>query len=109
MRNGRARRLRVRLRIAAALTICAVCFTALSAVARAADLTATPTTLSSVFGSAKGGDRILLASGDYGTFKGGSKTSMVTITPQTGATPVMKLALNPASYITFDGLTINGG
>jgi hypothetical protein len=40
--------------------------------ARAADLNATPSTLSSVFASAQGGDVIHLAAGNYGTFNGGS-------------------------------------
>src|SRR4051794_12381169 len=94
------------------LSLCAastLCTLLAPAGARAADLTATPSTLGSVFALAKGGDRILLASGDYGTFRGGSKPSIVTLAPQAGATPVIKLSLAPADHMTFDGLTIKGG
>ena len=47
--------------------------------AQAADLAATPSTFSSVFSSAKAGDSVVLASGSYGSFKGGSKTGLVTV------------------------------
>src|SRR6266511_4588438 len=54
-------------------------------VASAADLNATPSSLSSVYSSAQGGDVIHLAAGNYGSFGGGSKPSVVTLTPQPGA------------------------
>ena len=72
----------------------------------AADLPATPTTLASAFNAAQPGDRILLASGSYGTFTGGMKSGMVTLTPAPGATASMALKFSPASNITIDGLTI---
>jgi hypothetical protein len=50
-------------------------------------LHATPSTLTSVFGSAAGGSTICLASGSYDTFSGGSKSSMVTLRPESGASP----------------------
>jgi hypothetical protein len=72
----------------------------------AATLAATPLNFGAVFNSAQGGDTILLASGDYGRFPGGSKPSTVTIMPQSGATPVMDVDFNPASFIRLEGLTI---
>jgi hypothetical protein len=75
--------------------------------ASAADLSATPSTLSSVFASAQASDTILLASGDYGRFTGGMKPGMVTLKPQPGATPRIKLYFRPAQNITIDGLTID--
>jgi HYR domain-containing protein/parallel beta helix pectate lyase-like protein len=74
--------------------------------AHAQDLTATPANLSAVFGSAAPGDRILLASGDYGTFTGGLKDGTVTLTPAAGATASMAIEFNPASNVDIDGVTI---
>ena len=74
--------------------------------ADAVERTATPETLQSVFGSAHGGDTILLASGDYGTFHGGTKSGLVTLTPQPGAAVSMAVSFNPASNITIDGVKI---
>ena len=75
--------------------------------ADAVERTATPATLPSVFASAQGGDTILLASGDYGTFHGGMKSSPVTLTPQPGATVNMDIDFNPASNIVIDGVRIS--
>ena len=75
--------------------------------ADAVERTATPATLPSVFASAQGGDTILLASGDYGTFHGGMKPSPVTLTPQSGATVNMDIDFNPASNIVIDGVRIS--
>jgi hypothetical protein len=77
------------------------------AASRAADVTATPSTFSSVFAAAKAGDRVLLASGDYGTFSGGTKSGTVTVTPQAGASVSMALSFNGASGIRVDGLSID--
>ena len=74
--------------------------------ADAVERTATPATLASVFASAGGGDTILLASGDYGTFHGAIKGGLVTLTPQPGATVSMDIDFNPASNIAIDGVTI---
>src|SRR5882672_6329160 len=54
-------------------------------VALAADVNATPSSLSSVYASAQGGDVIHLAAGSYGSFSGGSKSSVVTLVAQSGA------------------------
>lgn len=84
----------------------ALCSFAVVSSARAAELTATTATFSSVFASAQGGDTILLAAGDYGVFTGALKTGIVTIKPQTGAAVLMSPRFNPASNITLDGLTL---
>jgi hypothetical protein len=89
--------------IVLAILIASMCC---SAPAMAADLTATPSTFASVFSSAKAGDRILLASGDYGDWAGGSKSGTVTIMPQAGASPVMGINFNNAANIRVDGLTL---
>ena len=52
---------------------------AMAGAAPAADLNASPSNLSSVYASAQGGDVIHLASGSYGGFGGGSKSSVVTL------------------------------
>jgi hypothetical protein len=70
------------------------------------DRVATPDTFASVWSEAQGGDRILLASGNYGEFDGGSKPSTVTIAPQPGAAASMSLAFHGASNIRVEGLTI---
>ena len=93
------------------LSVCAawsLCMLLSPAGARATDRTATPSTFASVFASAQGGDRILLASGDYGTWSGGSKSGMVTITEQPGATASINPSMTNATNLTFDGLTIKG-
>jgi hypothetical protein len=74
--------------------------------AKATDRTATPGTFASVWNEAQGGDRILLASGSYGDFTGGSKSSVVTIMPEPGASASMSLSFNGASNIRVEGLTI---
>ncbi|HWC25816.1 MAG TPA: LamG-like jellyroll fold domain-containing protein [Solirubrobacteraceae bacterium] len=62
-----------------------------------------------MFAAAGAGDTILLASGDYGTFRGGLKPGLVTIRPQEGATASMALDFRPASNVTIDGLKITSG
>ncbi|WP_196807364.1 NosD domain-containing protein, partial [Candidatus Solirubrobacter pratensis] len=79
-----------------------------TASARAADLHATPSSFASVFGSASTGDRVLLAAGSYGTFRGALKSGNVTVMPEPGAVASMALSFNPASNITIDGLKITG-
>jgi hypothetical protein len=89
----------------------ALAFAAIAApgVASAADLNATPSNLSSVYSSAQGGDVIHLASGNYGSFGGGSKSSVVTLTPQSGATATIAPNLGTGvNNLRFDGLTIDG-
>jgi hypothetical protein len=77
--------------------------------ARAADLNATPSTLSSVFASAQGGDVIHLAAGNYGTFNGGSKSSVVTLVAEAGATATIEVNFGSGvNNLRLDGLTIAG-
>ena len=94
----------------------AVCLLALAAtallsprVAAAADLNASPSNLSSVYASAQGGDVIHLASGNYGSFGGGSKSSVVTLVAQSGATATISPNLGSGvNNLRFDGLVIDG-
>ncbi|HEY4094534.1 MAG TPA: hypothetical protein VGM33_03440, partial [Baekduia sp.] len=76
--------------------------------ANAANLSATPSNLASVFNSAQPGDTIALASGDYGTFRGGAKGGMVTLQPASGAAATMSASFAGASNITLAGLTMKG-
>ena len=71
-------RIKVALLAMAAALVCA-------APAGAATLHATPSTFASTYSGAAGGDTILLASGSYGSWNGGAKSSMVTIAPESGA------------------------
>jgi hypothetical protein len=82
---------------------------ALPGASSAADLNATPSNLSSVYASAQGGDVIHLAAGNYGSFGGGSKSSVVTLVPQSGATATISPNLGSGvNNLRFDGLTIDG-
>ena len=93
-----------RTRVLGAAAVLALCA---PSSAHAADLAATPATFNSVWSSAQGGDRILLASGSYGEFTAnGSKASTVTILPQSGATASISLQFSGASNVRVDGLTI---
>jgi len=63
-------------------------------------------TLGTEFSAASAGQSICLAAGDYGTFKGDSKSGPVTIRSQEGTSATMAVDLDGASNITFDSLTI---
>ena len=76
--------------------------------AAAAERSATPSTLSSVFAGAGGGDVIRLSSGSYGTFRGASKPSTVTLKAADGASVTMGLSLNGVDNLRFEGLTVSG-
>jgi hypothetical protein len=80
------------------------------AMARAADLHATPSTFASMFSSAQGGDTVYLASGSYGSWSGGAKSSMVTVAAEPGATPTMGGGNFGAGVrnITIRGVTFTG-
>ena len=93
-----------------ALMALAVLFV-LPATASAADLHATPATFSSVFAGAQGGDRVLLASGNYGNWGGGAKPAPgVTIAPESGAAPTFSGGTFGSSVrnITIQGITYTG-
>ena len=74
--------------------------------AGASSRSAAPSTLGDVFASARGGDTIVLAAGDYGRFSGGAKSSTVTIKPEAGATASMDVDLRSASQLRVEGMTI---
>jgi hypothetical protein len=77
---------------------------ALPATASAADIHATPSTFASAVSSAQAGDRILLATGSYGTWSGTNKA--ITIQNEDGATPTMKFAFGSGdSGFTLDGMS----
>jgi hypothetical protein len=84
---------------------------ALPAGAAAADLHATPSTFAGQFAAAQGGDRVLLATGNYGSWNGGAKPSPgVTIAPEAGATPTFSGGAFGSSVrnITVQGVTYTG-
>jgi hypothetical protein len=78
--------------------------------AAAATLHATPSTFASTFSSAAGGDTVLLASGAYGSWNGGAKSSMVTIAPEVGASVTFSGGTFGTSVrnITVKGVTYTG-
>lgn len=76
--------------------------------APAADLHATPANLAGVFSTAQPGDTILLAAGNYGTFRGATKSGEVTLKPQPGAVAgIQQLDFAPATNVTIDGLKLD--
>lgn len=96
-----------RLTFALVVMACAL----LPATAGAAVMNAAPSTFSSQFAAAQGGDTILLASGSYGSFTySAAKSSEVVIAPQLGATVSMGSAdfLSSARNITIRGITYTG-
>jgi hypothetical protein len=79
-----------------------------SADAATCNLSATPSTFASQVSAASAGQTICLASGSYGTWSGTAKT--ITITPATGATPIMRVSFASGdSGFTLDGLSGMGG
>jgi len=69
---------------------------------------ATTSTFASEFSASQAGDVICLATGNYGTWRGGSKSGVVTVRAQTGATATMGVEFNGANNIRLEGLTIAG-
>jgi hypothetical protein len=69
-------------------------------------LHAGPATLAGVFAQADPGDRIVLASGDYGVFRGALEPGTVTIAAAPGAVARIALEFNPAANITVEGVRI---
>jgi parallel beta helix pectate lyase-like protein len=69
---------------------------------------ARPSTLAGAFAQANPGDRIVLASGEYGTFRGGMKTGRVVIAAAPGARVEMAVEFNPAANITLAGVRLTG-
>jgi hypothetical protein len=91
--------------------VIAVAATLLAALAgpaggQAADRNATPANFASVVSSARGGEVIHLAAGDYGSFAGASKPSMVTIKAEAGVQASIAANLQNASNLRFEGLQV---
>ena len=59
-----------------------------------------------MFSAAQGGDVIHLAAGNYGTFKGGTKTSMVTIQADSGVSATMAASFDGSHFVRLKNLTI---
>ncbi|MEZ5062953.1 MAG: right-handed parallel beta-helix repeat-containing protein [Solirubrobacterales bacterium] len=72
-----------------------------------ANLTATPSTLGSVFSQSVPNETIELQSGDYGRFGGGMKSGRVTLRAAPGAKVTMDLDFSPAANITVDGVDLD--
>jgi len=84
--------------------------TTTAAAAAAATLHASPGTLAGTFASAQGGDTILLADGNYGTWTGGAKSAPVTLSPEPGARPTITISLGSSvNNVTLDGFPALGG
>lgn len=95
-------------RLAVALMLVALMLCLEPEAPRAIERSATPGSLEGVFEASEPGDTILLASGDYGVFRGGMKGGEVVLRPHPGATPAMQLEFRPAANITLDGVTLTG-
>lgn len=65
--------------------------------------------LSSAFRAARSGRTVCLASGSYGTFRGGAKRGVVTVRAQPGASPSMSLDFNGANNVRVEDVTITEG
>ena len=69
-------------------------------------LHATPATLAQEFAKAKGGETILLAAGDYGTFRAAVKPETVTVKAQPGVRVRIALELDQVAHVAVEGATI---
>ena len=65
--------------------------------------------LTSQWNAAQPGETICLTTGNYGTFRAGSKPGVVNVRPQAGATPTVRLDFGNAVNVLVEGLTIDGG
>jgi hypothetical protein len=69
---------------------------------------ADPATLAAVFAKAHAGDTIVLAAGDYGTFRGALMPGPVTLAAAPGAQVRMAVQFAPASNIVLQGIDVTG-
>jgi hypothetical protein len=105
-REGGRQGRRIRRTLAAAILAAGALLLLPAAHAQAATRTADPSTLSSVYSAAQPGDTIELAGGSY-TFSGGVKPApAITIRPQAGASPAMRLDFHPAQNLIIEGVTV---
>jgi hypothetical protein len=70
---------------------------------------ATPGSLGHVLSAAHAGDRICLAAGDYGTFRGAAKPGTVTLSGDRRRSARMTLELSGARGLVLEHLRIRGG
>jgi hypothetical protein len=70
---------------------------------------ATPGSLARVVSSAHAGDKICLAAGDYGTFRGAAKRGTVTLSGDRRRSARMTLELSGARGLVLEHLRIRGG
>ena len=80
---------RISRHLCVALATLVAALVVLPGIAGAADFHATPSTFASMFSQAQGGDTVYLASGSYGSWNGGAKSSMVVVAADSGASPTM--------------------
>src|SRR4051794_8168874 len=101
---------RVPRHLCAALAVLVVLLTAAPGIAGAADFHATPSSFASMFSQAQGGDTVYLASGSYGSWSGGAKSSMVVVAADAGASPSMSGGSfgSGVRNITVRGVTFTG-
>ena len=93
-----------------ALAVLVALVMAAPGIAGAAEFHATPSTFASMFSQAQGGDTVYLASGSYGSWNGGAKSSMVVVAADSGAAPTMAGGNFGSSVrnITIRGVTFTG-
>jgi hypothetical protein len=96
--------------LCAALAALVALLMVMPGVAGAAEFHATPSTFASLFSQAQGGDTVYLASGSYGSWSGGAKSSMVVVAADAGASPTMSGGNFASSVrnITIKGVTFTG-
>ena len=96
--------------LCAALAVLVALLIVVPGVAGAAEFHATPSTFASMFSQAQGGDTVYLASGSYGSWNGGAKSSMVVVAADSGASPTMSGGNFGSSVrnITIRGVTFTG-
>ena len=73
------------------------------------DLNATTANLAAQFAAATAGQVICLANGNYGTFKGGQKSGMVSLRSLNAREASIEPDFSAASNVRLDNLTIKGG
>ena len=102
------RRISRRLYVALATLVAAL--VVVPGVAGAAEFHATPSSFASMFSQAQGGDTVWLASGSYGSWNGGAKSSTVVVAADAGASPSMSGGTFGSSVrnITIRGVTFTG-
>ncbi len=73
------------------------------------NLNATTANFAAQFAAATAGQVVCLASGNYGSFKGGQKSGMVSIRSASGRTATISPDFSAANNVRLDNVTIPGG